>query len=129
MGYWERENYLGIGLGASSLVDNVRYRNTDRLFEYLTHSKELDKVRLDEEVLSIKAQMEEFIFLGLRKIKGISIEGFEKVFSDSLDKCYGDNIKRMQEKKLLMMEDGFLKLTKKGIDVSNYVFAEILYEE
>lgn len=129
LGYWERKNYLGIGLGASSLVDNVRYKNTDELNCYMGHASELSKIQEDEEVLSVKAQMEEFIFLGLRKIKGISIEEFEKIFGDSLEKCYGDSIKRMQEQKMLVMEDGFLKLTKKGIDISNYVFAEILYAE
>lgn len=129
LGYWERENYLGLGLGASSLVDNVRYKNTDELNYYMGHASELSKIQEDEEVLSVKAQMEEFIFLGLRKIKGISIEEFEKIFGDSLEKCYGDSIKRMQEQKMLVMEDGFLKLTKKGIDISNYVFAEILYAE
>lgn len=129
LGYWERKNYLGIGLGSSSLVDNVRYKNTDELNYYMGHASELSKIQEDEEVLSVKAQMEEFIFLGLRKIKGISIEEFEKIFGDSLEKCYGDSIKRMQEQKMLVMEDGFLKLTKKGIDISNYVFAEILYAE
>ncbi len=129
LGYWERENYLGIGLGASSLVDNVRYKNTDELNYYMGHASELSKIQEDKDVLSRKEQMEEFIFLGLRKIKGISIEEFEKIFGDSLEKCYGDSIKRMQEKKMLVREEGFLKLTKKGIDVSNYVFAEILYEE
>lgn len=129
LGYWERENYLGIGLGASSLIDNVRYRNTDKLSEYLTHSKELGGLRLDEEVLSRKAQMEEFVFLGLRKIEGISNRLFCDLFGHDLEQCYGRGIAKMKAEQLLEEVNGMLRLTRKGIDVSNYVFAEILYEE
>lgn len=126
LGYWERKNYLGIGLGASSLLDNVRYKNTDDLTKYLICSGDLEKIREDKEVLSVEAQMEEFVFLGLRKIEGISIQQFEKVFGKTLKACYGENIQRMQNEKLLVIEEGFLRLTEKGIDISNYVFAEIL---
>lgn len=126
LGYWERKNYLGIGLGASSLMDNVRYKNTDDLQQYLTYSNCLEVIQEEREVLSKAEQMEEFIFLGLRKTKGISLKEFENHFGQTLRMCYGENIERMQKAGLVVIKDGFLQLTKKGIDVSNYVFAEIL---
>ena len=126
LGYWEGKNYLGIGLGASSLIDNVRYKNTDDLQKYLEQSSDLEVIQEDREVLSKIEQMEEYIFLGLRKMRGISIKEFESVFGKSLEECYGENIKRMVQAGLLVIEDDFLRLTKRGIDVSNYVFAEIL---
>lgn len=129
LGYWERKNYLGIGLGASSLIDNVRYKNTDELSKYLMYSGDLDKIQEDKEVLSETEQMEEFVFLGLRMMEGISIQEFEETFGKTLEACYGENIHRLQNEKLLILEEGYLKLTKKGIDISNYVFAEILYAE
>ena len=86
------------------------------------------QMREDEEKLSKEAQMEEFVFLGLRKMKGISIKEFEVTFGKRLEECYGQNIKRMQKEKLVVIEDNFLRLTQKGIDISNYVFAEILNE-
>ena len=43
--------------------------------------------------------------------------------------CYGNNLMDLEEKELLKEKDGFLRLTKKGIDVSNYVFGELLYRE
>ncbi|MBQ8559901.1 MAG: oxygen-independent coproporphyrinogen III oxidase [Tyzzerella sp.] len=125
-GYWERKNYLGIGLGASSLVDNIRYKNTDDLDFYMKHAGEPDKIQEDMEQLSVVDQMEEFIFLGLRKMQGISMKEFQDVFGRTLNECYGENIERMQKSGLIVMEDGFFRLTKRGIDVSNYVFAEIL---
>lgn len=126
LGYWERQDYLGIGLGASGFMDNVRYKNTDELQKYLTCAGDLEKIQEDREELSMSAQMEEFIFLGLRKMKGISVEEFESMFGQTLEECYGENIKRMKLANLLVQEDRFLRLTKKGIDISNYVFAEIL---
>ena len=126
LGYWERKDYLGIGLGASSLIDNVRYKNTDDMDCYISYASLTSRIQEEREVLSTKEQMEEFVFLGLRKMQGISIKEFEETFGKTLEECYGQNIKRMLKDELVEIEDDFLRLTKKGIDISNYVFAEIL---
>ena len=126
LGYWERKNYLGIGLGASSLIDNVRYKNTECLEDYIQWSCELNKIQKEREILSKAEQMEEFIFLGLRKMEGISKKLFQNTFGMTLEQCYGKNIQNMIEKGLLVMEEDVLKLTKAGIDISNYVFTELL---
>ena len=129
LGYWERKNYLGMGLGSSSLFDNVRWKNTEDLEMYLKNSGEPEMIQKDREFLSVTEQMEEFVFLGLRKTRGICMREFEETFGKSLEECYGENVARMQREKLVIMEDGFLRLTEKGIDVSNYVFGEILREK
>ena len=72
--------------------------------------------------------MEEFVFLGLRKMEGISVKKFEEIFGKTLKECYGNGIEKMKSEFLLEESEGMLRLTKKGIDISNYVFAEILYE-
>ena len=72
LGYWERKNYLGLGLGASSLLDNRRYSNTENLREYTECAGQPEKIRKNTEHLTEEEQMEEFIFLGLRKMNGIS---------------------------------------------------------
>lgn len=127
LGYWERKNYLGLGLGASSLLDNVRFHNTEDLTAYMEKSPDLKAIRCDEEMLTEAAQMEEFVFLGMRKMKGISAQEFEAAFGKSIYDCYGKNIERMKQEDLLEEKDGYIRLTKRGIDVSNYVFAEILF--
>ena len=126
LGYWERKDYLGMGLGSSSLIENVRYKNIDCLDDYIKYASELSKIQENREVLSEKEQMEEFVFLGLRKTKGISLKEFEETFGKTLEECYGQNIKRMQEEKLIIIENDFLRLTHTGIDISNYVFCKIL---
>ena len=127
LGYWERKNYLGLGLGASSLMKNERFHNTEKMQDYLQQSGDLEAIRLEKECLDKTAQMEEFVFLGMRKMKGISLKEFQQEFGEELLDDYGENIDRMGEQGLVEIKDGYLKLTKAGIDVSNYVFAEILF--
>lgn len=128
LGYWERKEYLGIGLGASSLIDNARFKNTDNLEYYLKHAEQLCKIQENKEPLSMKEQMEEFMFLGLRKMQGISEIEFAENFGQSIEECYGVQLKQLLAEGLLQRQGEQLMLTKRGIDVSNYVFAEFLAE-
>lgn len=127
LGYWERKEYLGIGLGASSLINNMRFHNIEDLTSYIQNSESLEKIQCERETLSETEQMEEFIFLGFRKMQGISENEFAEIFGQSIQACYGANIERLKQEGLLLEENGFLKLTKQGIDISNYVFAELLF--
>lgn len=129
LGYWERKEYLGLGLGASSLIGNQRFHNIEDLAQYIECTGNLEILCCDREILSEQEQMEEFIFLGLRKMEGISKQEFQCLFGKTLEDCYEDNIERMKQKKLIEEADGYMRLTKQGIDLSNYVFAEILCEK
>ena len=130
LGYWERKEYLGLGLGASSLVNEQRFRNTADMERYLklfgTDGSKSGEVYEETEVLSAQEQMEEFMFLGLRKMKGISGTEFEKTFGRTLDEVYGDTLDKLQRQGLIERAGDELRLTERGIDVSNYVFAEFL---
>ena len=121
-GYWKRADYRGFGLGASSLIQEVRFRNTTDMRKYMRRVFE----REDEEALRVQSQMEEFMFLGLRLMKGISIRDFEKKFSRSYEEIYGKVTRSLEAKKLLCQENQRVFLTERGIDVSNYVLAEFL---
>ena len=152
IGYWTRENYLGLGLGASSLVENVRYTNTRQLYaygEFCDHLQEKSPaeflkdgehavpedlwigscVQEQAQILTRKEQMEEFMFLGLRKMNGISKKEFSEYFGKSLEDIYGEPICKLERLKLLEQDDDRVWLTKRGIDVSNSVFVEFLLEE
>ena len=73
--------------------------------------------------------MEEFVFLGMRKTVGISVKEFKNTFHIDIEECYGKNLERMLSEGLIEKQGDYLRLTTKGIDVSNYVFAELLWEE
>lgn len=124
IGYWIRENYLGLGLGSASLVENVRFSNTRNLGEYLKGEFE----PLELEILERRQQMEEFMFLGLRMKEGISRKKFREVFGVEIEGVYGNELKHLSEQKLLEQKAGNIFLTKDGISVSNYVMSEFLLE-
>ena len=109
LGYWERTEYLGIGTGAASLIGNQRWNEGG---EKIT--------------LSGKDQMEEYMFLGLRKMEGVSKAEFSGIFGCEIEAVYGDVIQKMCEKNLLEISGDFIRLTDFGIDVSNYVMSEFL---
>ena len=126
-GYWRRKDYLGFGLGASSLFNNTRFKNTCDINNYLTEPSEC---REDVQNLSRDEQMEEFMFLGLRLTEGVSAEEFFSLFGCSLEDIYGNVIQRNLKEGLLYRyqnrNGGWLALTDLGLDVSNYVMGQFL---
>ena len=122
--YWEREHYLGLGLGASSLIDNVRFKNTDWLDEYLLENKYMEKTEVQN--LSENECMEEFMFLGLRMTDGVSKNKFKEIFGNFMEDVYGNTLTRLKEQELIQEEGDRIFLTKYGLDVSNRVFVEFL---
>ncbi len=109
LGYWNRTEYLGIGAGAASLMGGRRWNEGEEPI-----------------VLGRKEQMEECMFLGLRKMEGVSKAGFEAEFGRSMESVYGETLRKMYELELMEESGGFVRLTERGIDVSNGVMCEFL---
>lgn len=122
--YWTRKNYLGLGLGAASMIEDVRFRNTNRMEEYLQASKFGTE---DIQRLTKNECMEEFMFLGLRMMNGVEGSLFQEKFGQKIDAIYGEKIDQLWKEKLLEREANRYYLTDKGIDVSNYVLAQFLF--
>lgn len=139
LGYWERKPYLGLGLGASSLVEEQRFHNTSDMRKYMEIFGDPDLSRSlcagagrpgpaaeEIEVLTTEDQMEEFMFLGLRKTNGISCREFRENFGRTIEEVYGNQIRRFDGLGLMKREGDRLRLTEQGIDVSNSVFVEFM---
>ena len=124
--YWRRSPYAGFGIGAASLIDETRWNNTRDLQKYLCGSGSLGDIREDIQQLSVSEQMEEFMFLGLRMMEGVSASDFAEAFSCELDSVFGEACERLISEGLLVREGDRYKLTSRGIDVSNAVLAEFL---
>lgn len=135
LSYWERTDYAGFGLGAASLRENVRWSNTTDMACYLAHSGEPGEetaLKRDLSRLSVQEQMEEYMFLGLRKTEGVSADVFECLYGQPLEQIYGQAVKRLIKEGLLVRyrkENGelFFRLSNRGIDVSNHVLAMFLF--
>lgn len=123
--YWERGEYLGFGIGAASFIQNTRYHNTTDLARYLSCENFAD-IMEDVEQLSREDAMAEYMFLGLRKTKGISTEEFRKCFQQEFDTVYKNVAEKFIRLGLLEREGEWLYLTEKGMDVSNTVMCEFL---
>lgn len=125
-GYWKCVDYLGIGLGSSSLINGKRFHNTSDMKEYLNYSSRLNEIRKDEVELTLEEKIEEFMFLGLRMTEGISVTEFEKRFSYKIEEVYKEELTRLKEEKLIEKNNNMIFLTKRGIDISNQVFVEFM---
>ena len=128
-GYWQRRDYLGFGLGASSLYGGMRFSNTHQMQEYLKESRNPDQIRKDVTVLSRNEQIEEFMFLGLRMTEGISEKKFEENFDVRLMDVYGDILQKYEETGFMEHIETKWRLTRKGIHVSNHILADFLLDE
>ncbi len=126
MTYWTGIEYLGLGLGASSYIKGCRYKNTADMEKYLKMSTPLQE---EEHTLTTEDKMEEYMFLGLRLKKGVSIRLFEKQFQMPMDTVYGAEIEKMKKEGLLLQRGDTLRLSKKGTDVANYVMSHFIMEK
>lgn len=143
--YWERTDYLGFGIGAASLFEEIRHTNITDINMYIDkcggminagscmdnnvtagNYNRLYEIYDDIQKLSLNDRMEEFMFLGLRKIDGISKAGFEKTFSKNIADVYGKVIQENVLNGLLVDDGDVIKLTDRGVDISNVVMADFL---
>ena len=126
IGYWKRTDYLGIGLGAASLLGSRRFSNTRSMEEYLQKSCFPEKIRRGWQTLSKEDAMAEFMFLGLRMTKGISRGEFREAFGCTVESIYGLVLEKYKNMALLVEKDGRIFLSRKGIHVSNSIISEFL---
>lgn len=142
--YWTGGEYLGLGVNASSYLNGYRFRVPMSIKSYRSYVEQiyrfaqngsvgLQKViqGMDElEITDRKAQMEEFMFLGLRMMAGVSEKEFFRKFGISMMDVYGDVIKKYQTMDLISRKDnGRVALTEKGIDVSNSILSDFLLSD
>ena len=109
--YWSLNDYLGIGSGASSYMQGVRFTEAP-FMEFHENTAEDD--------------MSEFVFTGLRKVCGISLGEFEERFGRDFWEVYAGcrtELLPFIEKGLLIEDAGRLRLSEAGFDISNTVMA------
>ncbi len=145
--YWQRGDYAGFGLGAASMVDNVRWSNPTVPEDYAAYitglgrrceepdGQEEEPVHTEKMQrfpvrcrLTGNEQMEEFMFLGLRMMCGVSRREFQERFGRQIEEVYGGVLCKMYRQELLECVSDHIRLTGLGIDVSNYVMAEFLLD-
>lgn len=124
--YWNVKPYIGIGLAAHSNINNQRYGNITSFDEYF---KALDAGKLpkmETETIDKATEMSEYMILGLRLIDGINKNEFKARFDKEMDDVFGDKLTILNDRGLLANSPDTVRLTLRGLDLSNRVFMELL---
>ncbi|WP_297517532.1 radical SAM family heme chaperone HemW [uncultured Clostridium sp.] len=124
--YWKMENWLGVGSAASSYMNGERFTNFSKIETYIEKIENGESQREEDTVNTIEENIEEFMFMGLRLIEGISEDEFEIRFKRTVDSMYKDIMKKFVSQNLLVRENRRIYLTEKGIEYSNMVMSEML---
>lgn len=124
LNYWNRGEYIGIGAGAHSFIDNERIRNTGDIDKYI-RTLQQDSLPVEESIVIAREDaVKEAVFLGLRKTEGLDIREFIEDLSIDMVKA----AKELLAEGLLHSDGKRLRLTRKGIVISNAVITQLFQE-
>ncbi len=124
--YWDLKDYLGLGLSAHSYMQNIRFSNTEGIQDYHLMISENKKPVTDDEYIDLSKSFDEWIFLKLRMIKGISVQSINKNFDIDFLNQYAVQLGGLKSEGLLEYDSVRVYLTLKGFELSNYVFLTLL---
>lgn len=124
--YWENATYAGIGAGAHGYLNGQRYSNIGPIAKYMEKTAAGERPFQQTHVVTETEAMEEEMFLGLRKAKGVSYSLFQQKFGKSLEDVYGETLQSLVREGLVEQADGRVKLTRIGVFRGNEVFQQFL---
>lgn len=126
LAYWNMDNWIGVGSASASYINGKRIKNMSSVEEYINSINERGEAV--EEIInnSKNDNMEEFMFMGLRKINGIDENEFKKRFGMNINDVYGEILNKYIDEGLLIRESGRIFLSEKGIEISNVIMADFL---
>lgn len=124
--YWNRGEYYGFGCSAAGFIGNERYSDIRVVKKYIELNGDIEKLHENIEILTKEDAMEEFMFLGLRKIAGVDVMDFQRRFGVPIENVYAKEIEHNIDKGLLIRQGDILKLTEYGIDICNTVMSDFI---
>lgn len=123
---WNQEEYIGFGVAAHSYTDGARYSNIANIDEYIDNfknNKDIDNIIFHEKQNN-EMKMKEYMFLGFRKIKGVNIDQFYNKFKEDVFDVFSKELSKLIKIGLIEINDNYIKLTNRGLDLANLVFEE-----
>ncbi|MEH7453214.1 radical SAM family heme chaperone HemW [Gottfriedia acidiceleris] len=124
--YWNNEEYFGFGAGAHGYINGIRYSNAGPLKKYFQLIDDTGVPIVHEHTVTKQEKMEEEMFLGLRKMKGVSERKFQEKFGSNFNEVFPNVIEKLMKDGLVEMNGEFLRLTHKGKLLGNEVFQAFL---
>ena len=125
---WNQKEYIGIGASAHSYRDITRYSNTENIEEYIenVNNGNFNRNKIIHEIQKEDDAKKEFMLLGLRKIKGVDINQFKNKFGDNPIYLFRNELKKLTDERLLIIDNNNIRLTNKGLDLANLVWEEFI---
>ncbi len=123
--YWNQEEYIGYGAGASSYQNSERYTNISNLEKYINGINNNESVKIIEEIQDFENKLNEYIILKLRLIKGININEINQKFKINVLDKYKEKFEKLKKLNLINI-DNYIYLTDKGLDLANIVWEEFV---
>ncbi|WP_461205577.1 radical SAM family heme chaperone HemW [Clostridium sp. DL1XJH146] len=127
--YWELGNYLGTGSSAHSYIDGVRYENDKSIINYIKDMHDKGNSKVKTHINTSEEEIEEFMFLGLRKRKGISKNEYIRRFHEEINFKYKNVISKYTKLGLLLDEDDYISFSEKGYEISNYILSDFILDK
>ena len=140
---WKQMEYLGFGVSAHSYYENVRFSNTEDLNTYINASSQdfeefnfknlynkiesdKSKLKIIQEIQNIEDKKKEYMLLGLRTLKGVSISEFKQKFGENPIYLFRKELEKLVNEDLLRVDLDNIMLTRKGLDLANIVWEEFV---
>ena len=126
--YWNRTDYLGLGVAAHSYISGVRFSNTSKIDTYLYTISSKKKPPVVHAKKITKSEMkEEMIMLSLRTINGLSLESYKEQFGEDLMVTKNEELKNLVKLGLVIIDKNKnIKATDKGFLLLNRVILELV---
>lgn len=124
--YWSMTDYLGLGLSSHSYYNGERFNNIYDLKDYIVADGDSRIIIENIEIVELNDEISEYMFLGLRMNKGISLHNFQAKYNKSIDEVYPNVVDSLMEQGLLCKNEECIFLSDRGIDLSNIVFEKFL---
>lgn len=127
--YWSLDEYIGVGSSSSSYINGYRIVNITSINDYIKKINNNESVIAEKYKNSIEDEMEEFIFMGLRMVSGISLLKFKRRFGVDIYSIYNKVIEKNIKDGLLVVEENKMFLTAKGMELSNSVMSDFILDK
>ena len=118
---WEQKEYIGLGVASHSYLNGVRYSNSS----FKENKWDCTDKKIEENQ-SLEDQKKEYMLLGLRKIKGVSIQKFKEKYVDNPIYLFRNELNKLIKEELIEINGDWIRLTNKGIDLANLVWEEFV---
>lgn len=125
LNYWSRGEYLGLGAGAWSFTNSIRYMNIADLWRYCTTVLSGYRPVCFEERIEGEEAAEETIMLRLRTAEGLELSGLARAYGDRFLNRIMGRIPLLEQQDFISLSDGRMRLTDRGMLIADSVMERL----